>query len=178
MDAFDQAIDKFFRGLELLLSIAFVGIVVLNFANVLGRYGFSRALIWADEIQVFAMIALTFLGAAIVTWRRQHLRMDVVSAAFPRPVRVVLKLVESLLLLAVCTFAAWHALDYTKQMFLLGRASDTAGVPMWIVHSSVALGWILIVATSLLHLRRTVKCELGAQPTPASTPLAAGDHHR
>jgi TRAP-type C4-dicarboxylate transport system permease small subunit len=141
------------------LSIAFIAIVLLNFANIVGRYGFGSALIWADEVQVFTMVALTFLGAAIVTWRRRHLRMDVISNAFPRPMRKLLTLVESLLMLGMCTFAAWQASIYTWRMFLLGRASDTAGVPMWIVHGTIAFGLTLITIVALLHLSRAMQLD-------------------
>jgi TRAP-type C4-dicarboxylate transport system permease small subunit len=161
VDALQRVIDRLFHGLEIVLSIAFIAIVLLNFANIVGRYGFGSALIWADEVQVFTMVALTFLGAAIVTWRRRHLRMDVVSNTFPRPIRKLLILVESLLMLAMCAFAAWQASIYTWRMFVLGRTSDTAGLPMWIVHGTVAFGLALITIVALLQLSRAT------QPDPA-----------
>jgi TRAP-type C4-dicarboxylate transport system permease small subunit len=169
-----RVIDRLFHSLEVILAIAFIAIVLLNFANIVGRYGFDRAIIWADEVQIFTMVALTFLGAAIVTWRRRHLRMDVISNAFPRPIRALLTLVESLLMLAMCAFAAWQASIYTWRMFSLGRLSDTAGVPMWIVHGTIAFGLILITIVALLHLPRAAQLDAAekqsSRPNDAAGP--------
>ena len=57
--------------------VAFILAVMLNFTNVVGRYLFGLSLLGSDEVQVFIMVAMTFLGAAVVTRRNQHLRMDV-----------------------------------------------------------------------------------------------------
>jgi TRAP-type C4-dicarboxylate transport system permease small subunit len=40
-------------------------------------------LLGSDEIQVFIMVAMTFLGAAVVTRRNEHLRMDVFVKFMP-----------------------------------------------------------------------------------------------
>jgi TRAP-type C4-dicarboxylate transport system permease small subunit len=168
VDALQRVIDRLFHGLEIILSIAFIAIVLLNFANIVGRYGFGSALIWADEVQVFTMVALTFLGAAIVAWRRRHLRMDVVSNAFPRSMRKLLTLIESLLMLAMCAFACWQASIYTWRMFLLERTSDTAGVPMWIVHGTIALGLALITIVALLRLSPATQLDPAEEPSSRS----------
>jgi TRAP-type transport system small permease protein len=145
--------NKLFRALEMVLAIAFIAMVLLNFANVVGRYGFSIALNWADEVQVFAMVALTFLGAAIVAWRRRHLRMDVLALMLPPRLRTLLSAAEALIMVIVCSFAAWQAWLYTASMFALGRASDNAGIPMWIVHGTIALGLILLSLVAVMQLR-------------------------
>ena len=75
----DRLIDRVARALELALAALFVFAVLLNFANVVGRYLIGRSILWADEIEVFIMVGMTFLGVIVVTWRREHLRMDALS---------------------------------------------------------------------------------------------------
>ena len=58
-------------------ALIFAG-VALNFANVVGRYVFFKPIIWAEEVLVFIMIWCVMLGATVVTWENQHLRMDAV----------------------------------------------------------------------------------------------------
>ena len=60
--------------------------MLLNFTNVLGRYLFGISLLGSDEVQVFIMVGMTFLGAAVVTRRNLHLRMDVLVRFMPAPV--------------------------------------------------------------------------------------------
>ena len=46
-----------------------------------GRYVFGFALNGVDEIEIYILIWIAFLGAAVVTWRGLHLRMDVLVNA-------------------------------------------------------------------------------------------------
>jgi TRAP-type transport system small permease protein len=145
----DKLFDRTARAIALVLALAFVFAVLLNFTNVVGRYIFGRSILWGDEVQIFIMIAITFLGAVVVTWRQQHLRMDVIVRLLPRPLQSVIKVLELILMLAICTFVFVQAEDYTMRMMDIGRTSDTAGVPMWIPHGSLALGFGLIVLVCL-----------------------------
>jgi TRAP-type C4-dicarboxylate transport system permease small subunit len=69
--------------MERALALAFVFAVILNFTNVMARYLLNAPILAADEIQIYIMVWITFLGAVIVTWRQQHLRMDVLLQAMP-----------------------------------------------------------------------------------------------
>ena len=114
--------------IERTLAYAFIASVALNFFNVVGRYGFGVTILSADEAQVFIMIFMTFLGAAVVAWREQHLRMDVLV----HHVTALGKLVHLAELATVATlacFVLWNSSYYVKQMFIFGRVSDMGHVP-------------------------------------------------
>jgi TRAP-type C4-dicarboxylate transport system permease small subunit len=158
----DNAFDRIARVIELTLALAFIFAVLLNFGNVVGRYLFGVSLLGADEVQIFIMVAMTFLGAAVVTRRDLHLRMDVLVRFLPAPVRVALRVVELLLLAVVAGFVVSQSYFYALQMLHIGRTSDMAGVPMWIPHGTVALGFALILIVAVWGLVRIVR------PLPSS----------
>lgn len=137
------------QAIERILALAFIFAVCLNFANVIGRYVLGRSISGADEIQVYIMVWMAFLGAAVVSWRGQHLRMDALVRFFPRNFRIVLRATELVLLLAIAGFIAVQSFRYTAQMALLDRASDLVGIPMWIPHGAVTLGFALIFIIAL-----------------------------
>jgi TRAP-type C4-dicarboxylate transport system permease small subunit len=145
----DKAFDRIARVLELALALAFIAAVVLNFTNVIGRYLFGLSLLGADELQVFVMVGMTFLGAVVVTRRNQHLRMDVLVRFMPAWLRLALRVAEQLLLVALAGFVLSQSYFYARQMMRIGRTSDMAGVPMWIPHGMVALGFGLILIIAL-----------------------------
>ena len=145
----DKTLDLVARGIELTLAGAFIAAIFLNFGNVVGRYLFGVSLLGSDEVQVFIMVGMTFLGAAVVTRRNQHLRMDVLVGLMPRSVQMVLRLVEQLLLATLAAFMLTQSFFYARQMIRIGRSSDMAGVPMWIPHGTVALGFGLIFIVAL-----------------------------
>jgi TRAP-type C4-dicarboxylate transport system permease small subunit len=165
--AVDKALDRIARAIELALALAFIFAVVLNFANVVGRYVFGLALLGVDEVQIFIMVAMTFLGAAVVSRRNLHLRMDVLVRFFPAPVRLALVILEQVLLAALAGIALAQSWFYVRQMFVIGRTSDMAGVPMWIPHGTVALGFALMLVIAVWRILRPRR--------PVPEPPAGGD---
>jgi TRAP-type C4-dicarboxylate transport system permease small subunit len=68
----------------------------------------------------------------------------------PAPVRTLLRIAEQLVLAVLAGFVLTQSYFYARQMLRIGRSSDMAGVPMWIPHGVIALGFglILIIALS------------------------------
>ncbi|HEY8578491.1 MAG TPA: TRAP transporter small permease [Beijerinckiaceae bacterium] len=153
------AIDRLLRGLELALGLLLIGMVLLNFLNVALRYGFGESLLGAEEIQVYAMVWMTFLGAAIVTWRNAHLRMDAISVRFHPRVRAALAWAEAALALVVVGYVLRQSWLFVGRVMRLEQLSDVAHVPMWIPHSAVVVGLALV---TLLLVVRAARLRGGA----------------
>jgi TRAP-type C4-dicarboxylate transport system permease small subunit len=96
-----------------------------------------------------------------------HLRMDVLVQFFPRPLQVLLRIIEQLLLIALAGFVLSQSWFYARQMLRIGRTSDMAGVPMWIPHGIVALGFLLILIVAVCGLLHLVQ-RLTARPAGGS----------
>jgi TRAP-type C4-dicarboxylate transport system permease small subunit len=126
--------------------------VVLNFSNVVARYVFNTALFGIEEVQVYLIVAMAFLGAAVVSWKGQHLRMDALVDRFGPRTRRHLTGVEAVLVLALAGFACVQSGRYTWQMAQIGRKSDLMEIPMWLPHGSVTLGMFLITAIAAWRL--------------------------
>jgi TRAP-type C4-dicarboxylate transport system permease small subunit len=159
-----RILDRLMRWIERGLAYAFIAAIALNFINVVGRYGFGSTILSADELQIYIMVFMTFLGAAVVAWRNQHLRMDVVVAALPELIRHMVKIAEALAIVILTTFVLWNSTYYAKQMFVLGRVSDMARVPMWIPHGVVAVGFGLM---ALIGCLRLIEIVTGRQIIPS-----------
>jgi TRAP-type transport system small permease protein len=145
-----RGIDRAARALEIVLALALIGAVLLNFANVIGRYGFGSTLIIADELQTYTMVYIAFLGAALASWRGLHLRMDVLAQRFPLRIQRILGWLEAMLVALLGALVTWVAWNYVAQMYRLGAKSQTAGFPMWIPHSAILLGFALIAVISIV----------------------------
>lgn len=145
-------LERLTAWIERALAYAFIAAVALNFINVVGRYAFGDTILSADELQIFIMVFMTFLGAAVVAWRNQHLCMDVVVNALPSTVRWPIKIAELVAIFVLAAFVLWNSTYYARQMFDIGRVSDMARVPMWIPHGVVALGFGLMALIAGLRL--------------------------
>jgi len=146
-----RTVDALALALEKLLGLALIVAVLYNFVNVVGRYVFGRTFISADEVQIYIMVYIAFLGAAVATWRRIHLRMDVLVHRLPRRVQAGLTIVELALIVVLALFVLYVSSGYVKQMAGLDARSQNAGIPMWIPHSAIVLGFGLIAGAAVLR---------------------------
>src|SRR6204780_1371549 len=83
-----------------------VSSVVINFANIIGRYFFRVSLSRAEEAMLFLMIGCVFLGAAPVGWMGRHIRMDVVVSLLPPRLRNAFEIFSDLVTIATCVIIA------------------------------------------------------------------------
>jgi TRAP-type C4-dicarboxylate transport system permease small subunit len=147
-----KSIDAAARVIETALALALIGAVLLNFVNVVGRYGFGASFFAADELQTYSMVYMAFLGAAVATWRGLHLRMDVLLLRLPGRMQAVLGAIELVLVVVLGGLVTVVAWQYVGQMYALGARSQTAQIPMWIPHAAIAAGFGLMVLVGLLKL--------------------------
>lgn len=154
--AIDKRVDALVAFLERVLAALLLFGLSLNFANVIGRYLGGYAINGASEVEIYILIWITFLGAAFVTWRNAHLRMDVIIAACPPMVRWLVGLFEMLVMLAISGFVAWHSFKYIERIYALGAVSDIARIPTWIPHSAVATGFGVMTLMVLLRGARRI----------------------
>jgi len=56
---------------------------------------------------------------------------------------------------------------YASQMLRIGRTSDMAGIPMWIPHGSVALGFALILLIAAWRLVTVITRDADEHSAPA-----------
>jgi TRAP-type C4-dicarboxylate transport system permease small subunit len=70
---------------------------------------------------------------------------------------VALRVAEQVLHAALGGFVLTQSYLYARQMLRIGRTSDMAGIPMWIPHATVALGFALILVVALWGLVRMMR---------------------
>ena len=96
------------------------------------KYIAPRALLW-------------FRWAAVVTWRHQHLRMDMLLNALPAALQTVVRICEAAVLVALSGLVVWQSGSYAQKMFMLGEKSTAAEVPMWIPQIGYSLGLVILL---------------------------------
>ena len=144
-------VSGFERGIRLALAALTFAITVLGFANVLARNLFSAPLAWADEVMVYLMVWGVFLGAIVVTLRREHLNMDILYLSVRPSIQRWLTIAGAVGLAVVLGIVAWSSIQFLLTMWRLGNRSVAANIPMVIPHGALTLGSIAmaLVATWL-----------------------------
>jgi len=126
--------------------------VVLNFLNVTGRYVFGAPIFWAEEVMLFLLVAIVFLGNSVVGWEGKQLRMDVVLHLLPHGWRRALEILSDLAVIAVSLFIAWSSFPVIQMLAEFGQNSQVAEVPLVIPQVLIPMGLVLAAVFVAIRL--------------------------
>jgi TRAP-type C4-dicarboxylate transport system permease small subunit len=144
------------RGLRWLLGTVLIAAVLINLANVVGRYVFSRPIQATDEILVYLFVCCVFLGAVLVSWEGRHLRMNAVSTVLRAPVKAVLNGLALALFVAMALFVIAQSMSFLARINQVGLKSVATGIPMVVPHAAIPLGFGLMLLAVALGWRRHI----------------------
>jgi TRAP-type C4-dicarboxylate transport system permease small subunit len=169
MRAVLRGLDRVIRAIiatgEVLSALALVAGVLLNVWNILGRYLFHAPVPWAEEVMLYLMLALVFLGAGVVSLRGRHIRMDIALHLFPPRLRPAFDLLSELMFLVVGCTVIWLGVPVIMQFADFDQRSEAADIPVWIPHSVIPLGMALMLLATLARITE----RLLHQAPPSST---------
>lgn len=150
--ALQRAILSLTRTLSLISASLLTFAVLVNFANVIGRYLFKAPIIWAEETISFSIIASVFFAIPILGWERRHMRMDILISLLPSRNRRVLDILLDVTLAILSIAFAFFSVPLLRQMIESGQRSETLALPMLFPHSLIPLGMFLMGVLTLLRM--------------------------
>ena len=104
---FEEVLCTFF------LSVVFVSVIT----QVILRFGFSSAAVWAEETAVYGLIFATYLGASLGIKRREHVRITFIVLSFPKKLKVVSIVLADILWLSFLALMIVQTIVYTQLLF-------------------------------------------------------------
>ena len=151
--------DQLLRSMRALVSflrvaagVLLVISVLLNFANVIGRYFFNASIFWAEEVMLFLMVGCVFFGNGVVAWSGRQLRMDVIVGMMPAPIQRFLALLSELVFIAAALAIVWFALPVIRDLWNFGQRSQSAELPMVIPQVMIPLGFFIMAVLVIVRL--------------------------
>ena len=104
---FEEVLCTFF------LSVVFISVIT----QVVLRFGFSSAAVWAEETAVYGLIFATYLGASLGIKRREHVRITFIVLSFPKKLKVASIILADILWLGFLALMIVQTIVYTKLLF-------------------------------------------------------------
>ena len=162
-----KGISQLFRLVRLGLGLLLIGMVFLNVANAAGRYLFGKAIPGSDEVLVFAMAWVVFLGAVLVAARNAHLGFDILPRMLPQKVGRVLHSLRCLAIAGLTGFVALQSWAVLQKLARIDQRSMATDMPMTWPHASLFLGLTMIALVFLVLAIRPLDAWQGsASKTP------------
>lgn len=144
------------RGLafaELTLIAAFMAVAaVLNFVPVVARYVLNLSASKLEEISVYLIVWVIFVGAVHADRMGQHISLDLVYSMISDRWRKRLWRVADFLLALTAFILACRSLEAVMFSRMIGETSvSTLAAPIWIVMSIMPVAFLMIAVRSLLR---------------------------
>ena len=129
------------------LLVASVAVLVVPVSlQIFSRYtALIPAYIWTEEMARFLFVWMIMLGAMLGVRESSHFVVDVWPQMGSRA-QAVLRIVSNLFVLAAALAFLWWGIEFTR--FALGRISELAELPLWLIH----VAWPLAGATWIVFL--------------------------
>jgi TRAP-type C4-dicarboxylate transport system permease small subunit len=144
-----RQVEGLMRASRVLLGTLLLASIALNFANVVARYGFARPFEWAEELTTIILIWCVFLGAALVTWNDDHLRMTIASDRLPPAWQRALHVASTACMVGILGFLLYQSWRVVWFMASMGQRTAVTEMPSAIPHAAIPIGFALMLLAIL-----------------------------
>jgi TRAP-type C4-dicarboxylate transport system permease small subunit len=139
--------------LGLTAGLLLLALMLLTFADVLGRYVFNVPVRGAFELTELALLALVFAGLPLVSTADEHVTMDFVDKLLPPAARLLLQRLVHVLCAAALLGLGWLVWKKANAIAGYGDTTDVLRVP---VSPFVYLMALAVWASGLVHAFKAV----------------------
>lgn len=144
--------------LEEALAAGIMGVLcVITLLNVLTRYFTNASFAFTEEISVFLVVLMTFIGTATAFSRGLHLAMLALVERMPWRVQRWQRIYALLCGLLMFSILAWFGAEAWLDDYESGLVSPGLGVPQWWYTLVVPVFSLLIVGRQLQALRQVLR---------------------
>jgi len=122
------------------VTVALIALIVIIFANVIGRYGFNSSITWAAEAAQWLFVIVIFLAVPLAHRTRMHLSIGLLVDLLPPRARVVAETLSDIIIAyttIMLLFGGWTIIQ------MVGGVNYALGLPSWIKFSLIPIACVL-----------------------------------
>lgn len=157
----EALVQRTSKAASLLGGVATVAITGLVTFDVLMRYFLGEPQLFVDELASFLQVLVVFWGLAWTFRVGGHVRVDLLTAHLPGPVRAWLRVVTLALGIALLLAMSWVTWLSVGEAWEQGRVSTVMLYPIWLPMALIPTGLLLMALAMLAVLLRQVRAALG-----------------
>src|ERR1700712_4630319 len=136
--------------------VLFWALAIIVFLQFFTRYIMNDSLSWTEEIARYGLMSLAFIGGAVVTRKKAHIAVELVSNLMgPGPMRSALLALVDFITLGFMGLLAYFSVTIIGRM----HAQTITGfaLPMSIVYAGVGLGCFMMLARQIQVVWRNAR---------------------
>lgn len=136
---------------EIILSLGIIVLAIILIVNVILRKA-GGSIYFIDELAMFLVILITFVGLSYATRKATNIRMDAIFDLAPLRVQKIMIFVLSIISAAVMFYMTYLSVNYVHYAYRWKMISSAINMPYWIGIIIVPVGLFL----SGIHFVRTI----------------------
>ncbi len=148
--ALQRGLHALHRLEDLFLALMLAAMILTAAAQILLRNLFEWNFSWGDPLTRLLVLWVGLMGALVATRQNRHIAIDLVTHLLPARIRAGVQALTSLFAAIVCGVVAWYAAIFILDERGYGSAG-LLGLPDWLLHSVIPLGFGLISLRYALH---------------------------
>ena len=147
---------------------------VVTTTDVILRYFFGKPLLFADDVGVYCMIFITFVGAALTLKMKRHIMVDMFYKMLPRRAQLWLDVVTTFLGCFVVWVLTWHTTVWVRYTYVSEyTSSGILQTPMWMPMSVIPIGLFLFGLQYIVECVKVVRTLQGHENNAKEGPAHA-----
>lgn len=175
MTAFIAALDRFFDRIEtplnLIGGIFVLGLAALGVVQVIMRSLFDIPLLGYVDIIEQGTAVFAFLGLAYCQRAGEHIRMEIVLQALPRPSLFRVEVINTAFATVVVGTLLPGSFLYFQRAYLFGDSTMAIGLPTWPGKLLVFCALIMLLVRLLIQLLGFLRLAINPEAQPVAVPL-------
>lgn len=141
-----DALNRFIDRLENVAMVAFMAIATsVTTFQVVYRYGFNNSLSWAEEVVIYSIVCMSFVGASMGVRHGVHISVDVLNAFVPPAFNRWLHIMAAVLGIAFAIALAYFGFRLFGSTLKRNMLSPALRIPMAWVYLPIGLSGVLLV---------------------------------
>jgi C4-dicarboxylate transporter DctQ subunit len=146
-----------------LANICLAAMMLLVCLNVILRYVFGQPIYWGDEVMIYLMILMVFLGFGYMLIENRHVRMTAIMERLSVRTQNIMWVVISLLGIGYFIFLLLAGLYITMDSFQIGFISTITGLPIGPWQVVMCLGLAILLMASIWFTINRIRIALGGR---------------
>ena len=133
-------------------ALAFASLLL--FVNVVLRYWFLAPISWAEELTLYVMVWIVFVGSSAAIRTRGHIAIDLLPLVLSPAGRRRLAIFVAVTVLAFLAVFFHYSLQHTLRVRASGQVTPVMQAPMWLAYLAMPAGSALMMLRSCQLLWR------------------------
>ena len=138
-------------------AVTLLALMLITCVDVFGRYLFNNPLTGSTELTEIAVGIVIFSVFPIVSWRNDHVVVDILDHFFSRRVHMIRTIVINLLISVALVFLAQRIYVLGQRSLSYGEVTEYLAIPLgWMMIFIAVMCWVTALAVVTLGVVRAI----------------------